>query len=49
MMKKRQATKKRPNSPCYCGSNLKYKRCHGRIKNELRREEFMREKYHDGN
>ncbi len=46
-MKKKQVTKHRPNSPCYCGSNLKYKRCHGRIKNELRREEFMREKYHD--
>ncbi len=46
MTKKKQVAKKNlPNSPCYCGSGVKYKRCHGKIKEDLRREAFMREKY----
>lgn len=47
MKKKKQSNKSRPNSPCYCGSGIKYKKCHGRIKEELRQEEFMREKNKD--
>lgn len=50
-MKKKQVGRKiRPNDLCPCGrGNLKYKKCCGRIKEELRMEEFMREKYPDGN
>lgn len=49
MMKKKQAGRKiRPNERCPCGrGNLKYKKCCGRIKEELRMEEFMREKNKD--
>ncbi|MHA1916635.1 MAG: hypothetical protein ACW97V_19985 [Promethearchaeota archaeon] len=48
-MKKKQAGRKiRPNDLCPCNrSGKKYKRCCGLIKEELRQEEFMREKNKD--
>ena len=39
----------KPNQHCPCGrGNLKYKKCCGRIKEELRTEAFLREKNKDG-
>lgn len=48
MTKKQSVRKLGPNKQCLCGrGNKKYKHCCGRIKEELRIEEFMREKYPD--
>lgn len=38
-----------PNKLCWCNSGKKFKKCHGKIMEDLRREEFMREKYDDAN
>ena len=48
-MKKEQSIRKiGPNERCTCGrGNQKYKYCCKRIKEELRTEEFMREKNKD--
>ncbi len=49
-MKRKQVGRKiRPNDLCPCNRNdKKYKRCCGRIKEELRVEAFLREKYLKG-